>query len=1474
LSEYQIKLSPYAKIFYTEWLLDPENTNYNLTIDQTLYGDLNIYRLKKSLIRYIKDHVVLNSHIQEINGFPYWVKNDRIVGLEYSDHEIAFNELRNYIGRKFDLYNGPLYRFKLIRIKNGVWRLITVFHHILVDGSSAEIGIFNAITNYYNDDKYTTEYALETQIQLLNGLAEVLFAKLENNKTAHKKFWCDQLLGIDPIDLNFLRLNTKQALSQQSNNPIGVFYFNYEEKELVNLNKIKRRYVITPYIYNLCVFALLLNKYTKQNRLAISYPVLIKEGLNYIYGAQVNTNLIPYVFNETTSIIDLFNQSKHFFNNLKQERVNHSYYTIENILQNKNNHLLDISFIQANFKKTKFSFQGIAKVDTQNEFNIDSLKYFIFEQDLQDYSSYRVRYNKENINEKLLNNFIATYQRLFNEILDDLLSDNIKKITDYSLLTKEQYQQIVYDWNQTEQLYPKDKTIHQLFEEQTLRTPNNTAIVFGDKKLTYQELNTKANQLAHYLLIQYQIRADDLIALYLGRSELILIAILAVLKAGAAYVPIEMTYPDERIKYILDDTDAKVVLTNKTYENYLLSIKGNIEILSIDTKDTQHQLIKQDLVNPITATKSNNLIYVIYTSGTTGNPKGVMQQHDNVMRLFTATNAWYNFTAAWYNFTANDTWTLFHSYAFDFSVWEIWGALLYGGKLIITTKEQCIDTNAFYELCAKHEVTVLNQTPQAFYNFIDIAAKNFNHKLLSLRYVIFGGEALNYTNLLPWTALYGYNRPKLINMYGITETTVHVTYKEISREDIGLSSNIGTVIPDQKIFVLDANLSPLPLGVAGELYVGGEGLARGYLNQPKLTALRFIANPFQTPEEKAQNLNNRLYKTGDLARRLPDGSLEYVGRNDDQVKIRGFRIELGEIENALLKYSGITKAVVVIEENKDKTDKYIVAYYVAEKELNQEEVSNYLITQIPEYMLPSIIIYINNLPLTANGKVDRAALPKPKFESVNKYVAPTNEKEKLLCEAFSKVLGIERFGINDDFFKLGGNSLKAITLTSILQSNFNIKVADIFNLRTPFNLSKELKLDRDIIYKKLEEIKAAYKKIPVKELSRDEPLSNKVNDYLESIKALQLDYSALKPISKVLLTGATGFLGCNLLNQLLQLTNYKIYLLIRAQSQEQAIERINHKFQFYFSKNLDNVLNTRVFVLKSDIEDMNLGLSPPKYQELTERIDSIIHSAALVKHYGDQEVFYSANVQATINLLEFAKLTQLKDFHYISTISTLQLAKPVKNGQNTYIEDDVLETAVVYDNVYVQTKLQGEHQVIKYRDYGVTSNIYRVGNLAFIAENGRVQENVEDNAFLTCVKFYLKIKCIAKEFDLVEISPVDTTATAIVKLFNKKQLENKTYHVFNPYLSNISKIFLNESIVKIDVLPLKIFIERIIDYLNSNNYNELIFRFLLHKGWIDGLDENSSNVNIMQDKTLHILKRLDFEWTQISKQGSIYYLLK
>jgi amino acid adenylation domain-containing protein len=604
------------------------------------------------------------------------------------------------------------------------------------------------------------------------------------------------------------------------------------------------------------------------------------------------------------------------------------------------------------------------------------------------------------------------------------------------VLPADEHRQLTLEWN-AYAAYPQDRCIHALFEAQAARNPQQVALVLGDQQLTYAALNARANRLARHLR-GMGVGPDVLVAICVERSLEMIVGLLGILKAGGAYVPLDPSYPPERIAYVLDDARPAVLLTQTRLRDALPSLSREEPVTFY--LDTQHDLlVDYPATDPGYAVQPDNLAYVIYTSGSTGKPKGALLRHANVQRLFAA-------SAGYFGFDRDDVWTLFHSYAFDFSVWEIWGALLYGGKLVIVPFDISRAPVRFRALLAEQKVTVLNQTPSAFQQLIAADAQRGAASPLSLRYVIFGGEALNLATLAPWFAVHGDDAPALIDMYGITETTVHVTWHRLDA-DASTGASIGRPLPDLTTYILDANLQPTPQGVAGELHIAGDGLARGYLNRGDLTAGRFIANPF------ASAPGARMYKTGDLARYRADGAIEYLGRNDHQVKIRGFRIELGEIEAALSAVASVREAVVLARED-IPGDPRLAAYVVRRDGFTSEPdaaLRGALSAALPDYMVPADYLFLDALPMTPNGKLDRHALPAPeRVRSDNGYVAPRTPTETDLAAIWCAVLQRDRVGIHDDFFELGGHSLLVMKLAAAVQKHFavDIPVALYFAMKT------------------------------------------------------------------------------------------------------------------------------------------------------------------------------------------------------------------------------------------------------------------------------------------------------------------------------------------------------------------------------------------------------------------------------------------
>ncbi|MEK6350588.1 MAG: amino acid adenylation domain-containing protein [Burkholderia sp.] len=601
------------------------------------------------------------------------------------------------------------------------------------------------------------------------------------------------------------------------------------------------------------------------------------------------------------------------------------------------------------------------------------------------------------------------FGRHYVRVLETLTGDLSRSVDEIELLDTNERDALLA-WGRNDVAYPDALPVHERIAARAQATPDAIAVVYGDQSLRYGELDARANRLAHRLA-KHGVGPEVRVGIAVERSIEMIVGLLAILKAGGAYVPLDPDYPQDRLSYMIEDSGIALVLTQSGVRN-TLPIPSSLAVLELDGLD----LTSEPDTAPAVKVAQGNLAYVIYTSGSTGRPKGAQLAHHNVARLLDATEHWFHFDE-------NDVWTMFHSYAFDFSVWEIFGALCYGGKLVVVPFVVSRSPEEFAALLRRERVTVLNQTPSAFRQLMAVPGI-YDGEPLALREVIFGGEALEPQTLAPWIARFGDAQPRLVNMYGITETTVHVTYRPIGANDLDEGvSPVGVRIPDLGIYVLDAERNLVPVGVTGELYVGGSGVARGYLNRASLTAERFVPDPFGTNGE-------RLYRTGDLARWTADGALEYLGRIDHQVKIRGFRIELGEIDAQLLAQAGVRESITLAQEG--PSGARLVSYVTAKGDaaLDGQALRTALGATLPDYMVPTAILPLAALPLTANGKVDRKALPQPEFESAAEYEAAQGEAEEVLASIWRDVLGIDRVGRHDNFFELGGDSILSLQIVA------------------------------------------------------------------------------------------------------------------------------------------------------------------------------------------------------------------------------------------------------------------------------------------------------------------------------------------------------------------------------------------------------------------------------------------------------------
>ena len=625
-------------------------------------------------------------------------------------------------------------------------------------------------------------------------------------------------------------------------------------------------------------------------------------------------------------------------------------------------------------------------------------------------------------------------------LLGQIAAGGAHLVADLSILLPEERRRIE-DEQRRGGYYPQPLCLHEMFEARVRERPEAIAVTWEGRELSYRDLDARADRLAR-LLRGRGVSPEVRVGLFLERSPELVVAMLGVLKAGGAYVPLDPVYPRERLSFLVEDAGIAVLLTES-------ALAGSLPPSAVPALSMDAEWDGDEASEPSAAPGPGNLAYVIYTSGSTGRPKGVEVQHANVTRLFAATDAWFGFGGG-------DVWTLFHSSAFDFSVWEIWGALLFGGRLVIVPYWISRSPDAFLDLLIQEGVTVLNQTPSAFRQLVQARAERGTDEL-ALRWIVFGGEALDPQGVKAWFDLQGDRRPVLVNMYGITETAVHVTFRPLARADVDPAprSVIGVPIPDLRVHVLDDGMGFLPPGLPGEVYVGGAGVARGYLGLPELTAERFLPDPFG-PEP-----GSRLYRTGDLARRLEDGELEYLGRADQQVKIRGFRIEPGEIEAALAAHPAVAQAFVTLRED-EPGERRLVAYLVpsSQEEPGTEELRGFLAERLPGHMIPAAFVALAAIPLTAHGKVDRRALPAPSRERPDleeSWAAPRSATEQLLCRIWGEVLGFERVGIHDNFFALGGDSIRSIQVRSRAEEQgVRFTLQDLFQHPTVAELAQQV----------------------------------------------------------------------------------------------------------------------------------------------------------------------------------------------------------------------------------------------------------------------------------------------------------------------------------------------------------------------------------------------------------------------------------
>ncbi|MGB8191171.1 MAG: amino acid adenylation domain-containing protein [Chitinophagaceae bacterium] len=1011
------------------WFIDrlQGSVQYHMPWVFRLTGELNVEALQQSFRMIVNRHEILRTVIKEENGVGYQLITDadqwKLQYIRQEDIDSLQDHIENYIHQPYDLSQDQLLRVKLIRVSDTEHLLVAVIHHIAFDGLSVSTMVQELAELYRSACEGRT--ALLKQLPVQYADYSIWQRAYLSGETLDKKlaYWKNKLDNVEPLGL----LTDYKRPSEPSIKGASVTRL-ISKSIRDSFVQLSQQEGVTLFMSTLSVFKVLLYRYTAQADICVGTPVggRHQQEIEDLIGLFVNTLAVRTQLGNDLSFRQVLQQVRQ----TTLDAYEHQELPFEKVVEAlgverdmSRTPVFQVMFSLINAGKSSALDLGNVQLTTETQ-----------EKQTADFDiSFDVAESPEGM--QLIANYCsdlyseATMERMlmhYEHLLEAVIADADAAIGLLPILSNEEQHQLTQNAQEHINVVLPHNTIIDLLEQQVLQSPHATALVFGQQQLTYTELNERANQLAHYLRSK-EVKEEAVVALCMPRSFEMIIAILGVLKAGGAYLPIDPEYPAERISYMLEDSQPVTVLTTFQHEYLFSSVSNESAVLCFDA--IKDELADQPVEKLQLEITRNHLVYIIYTSGSTGKPKGVMTEHGALLNMVMS-------MTEMLNIGANERMLQFYNYCFDASIAEIFPALVNGAALILISERVRLDKNAFERLLVDEKITHLDVTP----GFLSTLQPG---KYAALKRVIAGGEQCTAALAIQWGAHVAF-----YNAYGPTEAGVTATIYRYSKEQQIYNDGlpIGRPLPNTSVYILDRNMNPVPEGVAGELYIGGAQVARGYLNRPELTAERFVTNP--EPGRRA------LYKTGDLARWLPDGNVEYLGRIDEQVKIRGYRIELGEIESVLAQAPGIKQAVVLVKQ--EQNTKRLAAYVVSNGDLDRNAVNKYLSAHLPEYMVPSILFDVPEIPLTSNDKIDKKRLLsiETSLAVTDNYQAPSTESEKHLAAVWQDLLGVDRVGIEDNFFELGGDSIITIQVVSRMKRlGYELSPRDLFLHQTIAKLS-------------------------------------------------------------------------------------------------------------------------------------------------------------------------------------------------------------------------------------------------------------------------------------------------------------------------------------------------------------------------------------------------------------------------------------
>lgn len=1387
-----------------------------------VYEPLDFALYKKAINNFVKNNDSFRIRLEQKNDLIKQYISDycefEIEIIDVTKDEDVENLEKVQISKPFNIFNEPLFEFKIFRFKDNTGGYVLRAHHSITDAWGTGLlcrKIMHEYSNLLNNINETPDSRL-SYVQYLESEKSYLSSpKFEKDKA----YWEEKFFTAPNMVSIPYSKNSNNSFSCLANRQ--TFTFSKHEKDII-FNFCQQNN-ISVFNFFMSIISTYLYKINNIDDFVLGTPILNRSNVVEKNTNGMFINIMP--LRVSFSNIITFNDLIQKISKDSMGLLRHQKYPYQNILQAVRK--MDSSI--PNLYNVLLSYQ-ITKANNESEFNYttrwafngccaDDIDIHIY--DLDEEGILNISYDY-----KISKYLDEDIQKLHNRLLN-LIKQVIKKpeinIDDLDIITPEEAQHILNDFNNTVVKYDKEKTLFELFENQVKKTPDNIAVIDKNKKLTYAELNSRANFVANEIN-KLNIKTD-IIAFSLERTSNIIVTILGILKSGHTYMPIDPDYPIERINYMLENSNTKLVIST---EKFLENIKYNETFIDFDKLP-----FDKKYSNPNIKVSSQKNAYIMYTSGSTGLPKAVAIKHCNVHNYVKSVQKIMDYKPSKNNVVLSVT-----TVCFDIFVSEVFPTLLSGLTLVIADELEARSPDLLSKIIEKYKISKIWTTPSRIeLLFMD---KNYTNCLSIVKEFSLGGEPVPIQLV---EKMRKYTSAKIFDFYGPTETTVYSTYKDItSSEEI----SIGKPINNTQVYILNENNKLLPINQVGEICIGGDGVGNGYYTSPEKTKEVFIKNPYGS---------GFIYKTGDLGYFMPNGELICLGRKDFQVKIRGYRIELNDISNNVISYDGIEKCVVIDKKDEDG-NQYLCAYFIATngKKIDINELRKYLINLLPNYMIPKYFMQLDSFPLTVNHKIDRKAFPTPDIESNNtliNYEPPTTDTQKKLCEIIQNSLKIAKIGIKNDLFNFNLDSLEIIKIqTKMLSYNFKVNTQDFYNLRTIEKIAELIDNNNEHSYEE--------NKIDAKLLST-------INNSFKKHVDIDSTLFEKKSYNNVLLIGCTGYLGMHLLHSLINQTKSHIYCLARDKNNSNSINRINELYNFYFKK---DIALDRVTIISSDITKENLGLSNKNYSLLLDNVDLVINAAANVRYYGNYESFKKINIDVVKNLIDLCMANHSKFIH-ISTTGICGNILTSSKFASTFSENDFYIGQNYTDNVYIRTKFEAEKMIYEYAKKDLNASIFRVGNLTGRHSDGLFQQNIEDNSFYNILRMILQFKIIPESMlnEYLEFTPIDECANAIIRLVSNIETNNYVFHIFNNNYLPVRNLltYLSEINYNVEILSGIDFKNKILSFAEDNPKDNIL------KNIVNNLDDNEglklhSEITQSNIFTNAYLNELNFNWPKVDSQ--------